>query len=736
MDAGAAYRTGNLFKCPQCQPSSSNSLPTLQQNGSKFGQERLGESAGRVVSFRSMNELKRHLASHHKIGSLGQAVTTEEALYPGDDVPNGSVDDVQDCSEAGSTSSGRASMAGLDSGRASQTSQHNCSTLDGLVERAQSLEDHLRRTHASAALVDRSRESSESAAKRLSAELLRSKQQYWTAVDAMQKAHDDVRSMRLSLVRGEVAGVDMELVGQCSKLSEELLAVKASDRRRESELEVVQGHCRTLQLECTRLQQAATDLAGQADKNAEVVGVLKAELVEKDRSAQQLNQFLALQAKRQEVARDELRNYISHMEQQIEKLQAQSPTARKESMRKGSTSLSASFPLDTKLPDELVAVFNVSQHVSPEAIDHDSADSDSDSETNEVGIDALSNEQLLHLSGLQDKDGDKLMDYLTEEEQACVDVFKYLGTADLFRVGAVCKKWRKLSRLPKLWTHISLVQPRITNKLLNWMARWCTHIYTLRLEGIQSREARPDESVLDYITSMKGSLEPGLLRLLSAGGRLVRKVYIADCGVMLTQSALWTVSSCCPYLEEFHYVSEEYPASPSSLWSLAQGCPKIRTLRVPPVQLTEKAKDFTDDCVKQIVQGWPNLTHLAIGGPSLTLDGFVALASGCPRLEVLELDRCAAINEHVAMVLCKNGFRGLRRLELFLTRISTQAVVTFVGACPRLENLSIHIGISDYYNNTTDPSNIAEFNSAIQEFKNLATNQPYKDILAINATYG
>lgn len=36
---------------------------------------------------------------------------------------------------------------------------------------------------------------------------------------------------------------------------------------------------------------------------------------------------------------------------------------------------------------------------------------------------------------------------------------------------------------------------------------------------------------------------------------------------------------------------------------------------------SDKAKDFSDYCLRNISQGWTDLTTLAIGGPSLTLTG-------------------------------------------------------------------------------------------------------------------
>ena len=49
--------------------------------------------------------------------------------------------------------------------------------------------------------------------------------------------------------------------------------------------------------------------------------------------------------------------------------------------------------------------------------------------------------------------------------------------------------------------------------------------------------------------------------------------------------SLWVISCHCPNLTDLEYVSDFFPATAESLWSLAQGCPYIKALRVPPICL-------------------------------------------------------------------------------------------------------------------------------------------------------
>ena len=264
-EGGSSSNTAPLFRCPQCEQATALDL------------RRQGKQGAAQVRFSTMSELKRHLASEHNVGSSGGIDPAQRTLAS--NLPSNGESDFEenDCHTVSRNSSG------MDSGRASQVPQDNVSTLEGLLERAQSLEDHLRRTHVSASLVDRRRETSESAVERLSSELLRCKQQYWTAVDSMQKAHDEARGMRHSLVRGDTGAIDKELASQCARLSDEVSSAKASERKKAAELEAVRARCQSLELECACLQQSAQELARQADSNAEAVAVLKSEVCERDR---------------------------------------------------------------------------------------------------------------------------------------------------------------------------------------------------------------------------------------------------------------------------------------------------------------------------------------------------------------------------------------------------------------------------------------------------------------------
>ena len=90
---------------------------------------------------------------------------------------------------------------------------------------------------------------------------------------------------------------------------------------------------------------------------------------------------------------------------------------------------------------------------------------------------------------------------------------------------------------------------------------------------------------------------------------------------MLTERCLWLVSRSCSSLSSLVYSSNEFPATPESLWSLANGCTGLRELDLRPSEDSEIRKRFTNKCLTVISAGFPLLTHLTIGGERLTIEG-------------------------------------------------------------------------------------------------------------------
>ena len=80
--------------------------------------------------------------------------------------------------------------------------------------------------------------------------------------------------------------------------------------------------------------------------------------------------------------------------------------------------------------------------------------------------------------------------------------------------------------------------------------------------------------VIDWLCCLiiRASLEPALNTFLSRCGSSLISLHISECSLVLTERCLWLASIHCPNLAYCHYSSEEFPATPESVWALACGC--------------------------------------------------------------------------------------------------------------------------------------------------------------------
>lgn len=92
---------------------------------------------------------------------------------------------------------------------------------------------------------------------------------------------------------------------------------------------------------------------------------------------------------------------------------------------------------------------------------------------------------------------------------------------------------------------------------------------------------------------------------------------------LLSPSILWLASIHCPNLQSLAYCSDEFPPSSNSLWSLANGCRRLRHLNLPPVLGSPHADCFNDGCLMIIAHAWPSLLSLTIGGSAISAQGLV-----------------------------------------------------------------------------------------------------------------
>ncbi|CAC5395562.1 unnamed protein product [Mytilus coruscus] len=70
-----------------------------------------------------------------------------------------------------------------------------------------------------------------------------------------------------------------------------------------------------------------------------------------------------------------------------------------------------------------------------------------------------------------------------KRRQALCRIFSFLDTSSLIQVALVCREWKKISRHPSLWKHVYLKNQKCSLEFLLNIAKWCTSMETLHLDG-------------------------------------------------------------------------------------------------------------------------------------------------------------------------------------------------------------------------------------------------------------
>ncbi|XP_068745491.1 uncharacterized protein [Montipora capricornis] len=325
---------------------------------------------------------------------------------------------------------------------------------------------------------------------------------------------------------------------------------------------------------------------------------------------------------------------------------------------------------------------------------------------------------------------------LNERRRKCLLlIFQFLNPIELCGLARVCREWRQISELPTLWKHVILEDILVNNMILQSISRKCSAARSLKLTGLKKMKSEDKTSSLS-IDEMSCYLERGLEFLLKAAGSSLLRLHIEDCGVYITDRCLATASCYCRELQEINYISDSFPACPEALWAL-WGCRKLRNLSVPPMFPCLHSGRFNDRSLEMISNCWPNLRQLSVGGPGITSAGLIHIAKGCLRLQELELYRAILINEEIAHAMCSYGLRGMEMIKFTFTPISPGAIKELLGACPRLEDIEVHVGISDYFSDVEDDNNIRNYWRIIRNLMALKEeNSEFARVLWIKADYG
>ncbi|NXM28228.1 FBX41 protein, partial [Oxyruncus cristatus] len=319
-------------------------------------------------------------------------------------------------------------------------------------------------------------------------------------------------------------------------------------------------------------------------------------------------------------------------------------------------------------------------------------------------------------------------------------IFTYLDTKTLLRAAEVCKDWKFVARHPAVWTRVLLENARVSSKFLAMLSQWCTQMHSLTLQNLKPRQRGKKESKEDYMKSTRGCLEAGLESLLKATGSNLLILRISHCPNVLTDRSLWLASCYCRALQAVTYRSSTDPVGHEVIWALGAGCRDIISLQVAPLH------PCGDPCRWARSMGAPHHPLL----PPTPLPPVVPIPSpwdadsgcsvpparNCMRLQVLELDHVAEINQEVAAEVCREGLKGLEMLVLTSTPVTPKALLHFNSVCRNLKSIVVQVGIVDYFKEPHSPEAKKMFEEMVNKLQALRKRPGFSKILHIKVEGG
>ncbi|XP_039579893.1 F-box only protein 41 [Passer montanus] len=231
-------------------------------------------------------------------------------------------------------------------------------------------------------------------------------------------------------------------------------------------------------------------------------------------------------------------------------------------------------------------------------------------------------------------------------------------------------------------------------------------------------------------------LEAGLESLLKATGSNLLILRISHCPNVLTDRSLWLASCYCRALQAVTYRSSTDPVGHEVIWALGAGCRDIISLQVAPLHPCQQPTRFSNRCLQMIGRCWPHLRALGVGGAGCGLQGLASLARNCMRLQVLELDHVAEINQEVAAEVCREGLKGLEMLVLTSTPVTPKALLHFNSVCRNLKSIVVQVGIVDYFKEPHSPEARRMFEEMVNKLQALRKRPGFSKILHIKVEGG
>ncbi|XP_059175405.1 early endosome antigen 1-like isoform X3 [Physella acuta] len=311
-------------------------------------------------------------------------------------------------------------------------------------------------------------------------------------------------------------------------------------------------------------------------------------------------------------------------------------------------------------------------------------------------------------------------------------VFAYLDTASLLVASTVCREWRKVSRHPALWKSVWLENKTISSSFLLTLSQWCTQTQAFTLQGLRGRGIRADESPEIYLSAVRGSLEPGLEKFLSACQNTISSLHISDCDNIITDKCLWLVSGYCRLLTKLTYQSKLDPITPQLMWALGGGCPGVTSLFVQPKYPCEKVNAMNNRCLLLIGQFYKDIQDIGLGGKEFDTAGLISLIQSCQRLRNILFDHSIVMTSDVASALCKAGLKQLQSISIVGTSVEAKAIQSFQGNCRQLKKIYIKMNIEDCVTDPTKKKDKEQYKKLVKALQTLKTKAGFTNILTLD----
>ncbi|XP_061194337.1 uncharacterized protein LOC133202515 [Saccostrea echinata] len=321
-----------------------------------------------------------------------------------------------------------------------------------------------------------------------------------------------------------------------------------------------------------------------------------------------------------------------------------------------------------------------------------------------------------------------------KRRRALHNIFQFLDIESLLMVAQVCREWKKVSRNRSLWKQVVLENRKCSSKFLISLSSWCTSMEQLTLRNLSPRNQWQTEADDVYQSTIRGSLEPGLERLLQVSESSLKSISIISCGALLTDKSIWLVSCYSRMLRSVEYLSDSFPLGPDVMYALGAGCRDITTLMISPIFPCENEEKFSNKCLQIVSQFCCDLEILSIGGSKIDINGLVLIAKACQRLHQLDLHHCQEMTSDTAVAICRLGLKQLLSLSFVHTPITADALKHFYNSCKHLKSLHVALSIMDFHKDKSEKEEVRlkKWQKFVKDMKSLENIPGLGNILKLN----